>query len=106
MLDAVGAAKDSLVGFFCEFRQQIIDSVVEIVCNRGDERRRVHGSVRGGDSQEEEGINRVEDEDDDCINNMADEDDVLCTAYHPALAVAPSYVPPPMDPLIEFDFLG
>jgi exonuclease VII large subunit len=101
MSDAVDAAKLSMVDFFSDFRQQLIDSVVEIVYNRGDERRYVHGSVtavRGGDSQEQESI--VDDVD---ANTMEDEGDVLCTAYVPAPTVAPSY---DIDPLIEFNFSG
>jgi hypothetical protein len=104
MSDAVDAAKLSMVDFFSDFRQQLIDSVVEIVYNRGDERRYVHGSVtavRGGDSQEQERI--VEHQDDVDANNMEDEGDVVCIAYVPAPTVAPSY---DIDPLIEFNFSG
>jgi hypothetical protein len=98
MSDAVDAAKLSMVDFFSDFRQQLVDSVVEIVYNR----RYAHDSVtavRGGDSQEQERI--VEYQDDVDANNMEDEDDVLCTAYVPAPTVAPSY-----DPFIEFNFSG
>jgi hypothetical protein len=104
MSDAVGAAKSSMVALFSDFRQQIIDNVREIVYNRdnrGSGRRYDQGSallIRNGDSEEKQSS--------DCYDDVEGEDDVLCTAHHPPPAVAPSYVPPPLEPLIEFDFLG
>jgi hypothetical protein len=106
MSDAVDAAKLSMVDFFSDFRQQLIDSVFEGVYNRGDERRYVHGSVtavRGGGSQENERINNVESQDDVDATSMEDQGDVICTAYDPAPTVAPSYA---VDPFIAMDFSG